>query len=60
MNIDVDENEARILQELLERDLKDLLLEIARTDHRELRDELKARESMLERILSRLPAAPVA
>ena len=59
MNVTFDENEVRILQELLDRDLKDLLLEIARTDHRELREELQARESVLEHIMGQLRLTPV-
>ena len=60
MNITFDENEMRILRELLERDLKNLVGEIAHTDHRELREELRARETTLEHILDRVRLTPVA
>lgn len=60
MNITLDDNEVRILHELLESDLKDLLREIAHTDHREFRAELQSREAIVHGILKRLQAAPVA
>ena len=60
MNITLDDNEVRILQELLQSDLKELLREIAHTDHREYRTELQLREEIVQRILDRLQAAPVA
>jgi hypothetical protein len=46
--------EIKLLREILKTDLSELLLEIARTDHREMREGLKNREMLLKRILDRL------
>lgn len=46
--------EVGVLLELLEGDRCRLLLEIAHTDHRSMRQELKARESLLQGILRKL------
>jgi len=46
--------EVRMLAEILETDLKGLLMEIARTDNRAMREGLKKREALLQGILDRL------
>lgn len=46
--------EVKVLRDALEKDRKELLFEIAHTDHRELREELQAREELLEDILQKL------
>ena len=48
--------EARLLQELLEGDLRRLLAEIAHTDHRGMKAGLKARAGLLQDILQKLKA----
>jgi hypothetical protein len=48
--------EARLLQEILEGDLRRLLSEIAHTDHRGMKAGLKAREALLQGILQKLKA----
>ena len=48
-----------VLRETLEKAIHDLLLEIARTDHRKMREALKEREEILRGILDRLPAETV-
>ncbi|RPJ74175.1 MAG: hypothetical protein EHM24_06575 [Acidobacteria bacterium] len=52
--------EAGVLFELLEGDRCRLLLEIAHTDHRSMKRELKARESLLQGILGKLVVQPAA
>jgi hypothetical protein len=39
-------HEARLLQEILDGDLRRLLLEITHTDHRGMKEGLKAREEL--------------
>jgi hypothetical protein len=48
-------SEMRVLRETLEKALNDLLMEIARTDNRKMREGLKEREEILKGILDRLP-----
>jgi hypothetical protein len=47
--------EKRVLRETLEKAINDLLMEIARTDNRKMREGLKEREEILKSILDRLP-----
>jgi len=47
--------EKQVLRETLEKAINDLLMEIARTDHRKMREGLREREEMLKGILERLP-----
>ncbi|GAB4366707.1 MAG: hypothetical protein Kow00128_10480 [Deltaproteobacteria bacterium] len=54
MELHLTEPEAHILAELLEADRKDLLMQIARTDNRAMREGLKEREELLRGILERL------
>jgi hypothetical protein len=48
--------ETRVLRETMEKALDTLLLEIARTDNRKFRDQLKEREGIVESILGKLAA----
>jgi hypothetical protein len=54
--IELSEVEVRLLRELLQGDLARLLLEISHTDHREMREGLQRRESVLEGLLKKLRA----
>jgi hypothetical protein len=47
--------EKLVLRETLEKAIKDMLMEIARTDNRKMREGLKEREEILKGILDRLP-----
>ncbi len=57
MELRLTEPEAELLHALLESDLADLLMEIARTDNRLMREGLKKRESLLKGIIDRLAVA---
>jgi hypothetical protein len=46
--------ETMLMKEILHADLANLLLEIARTDNRAMREGLKSREMLLKGILDRL------
>jgi hypothetical protein len=48
------DSEMELLRDTLESDLSDLLREIARTDKRDMREGLKAREDLLRGILMRI------
>jgi len=48
--------EIRIFCETMEKSIDDLLMEIARTDNRKLRERLKEREEVMKGILARIPA----
>jgi len=54
MELMLTEPEVRLLSEILETDRKNLLMEIARTDNRAMREGLKEREALLQGILDRL------
>lgn len=54
MELHLTEPERKLLQELLQGGLTSLLLEIARTDNRAMREILKKREGMVSSILARL------
>jgi len=54
MNVTLTEAEVKLLQQLLQGDLSRLLLEIAHTDHRSMRDGLKAREEVLRGVMQKL------
>ena len=54
MELRMTEPEAALLTEILHADLSDLLMEIARTDKRAMREGLKNREALLRGILDRL------
>ncbi len=57
MELRLTEPEAELLHALLESDLADLLMEIARTDNRLMREGLKKREELLKGIIDRLAVA---
>lgn len=54
MELRLTEPELEILRETLESDLSDLLMEIARTDRRAMRDGLKRKEALLRGIVARI------
>lgn len=56
MELRLDDHEQRLLLEILEERHKNLIHEIARTDHREFKHELQTRCQMVEGILKRLQA----
>lgn len=51
------ETDASMLREMLETRLRDLRMEISHTDSPRFREELNAREDMLQRLLDQLPQA---
>ena len=55
-NLSLSDAEVRLLRELLQGDLCRLLLEIAHTDHRSMKEGLKAREELLEGVIQKLEA----
>ena len=59
MTIELNNDEAQELRAILESDRSDLRMEIANTDSRGFRDQLKQRERFLDQLLLRLgrPAA---
>ena len=48
--------EGVVLRETVEKALHELLLEVAHTDNRKMREGLKEREGILDTILAKLPA----
>ena len=58
MNLDLTEDDARMLRELLQDYLPEIKREVARTDVNTLRHELVLRQEMVERLLDRLPMMP--
>jgi hypothetical protein len=54
MELRLTESEVQLLLDMLHADRKALLMEIARTDNRAMREGLKRREELLKRILNRL------
>jgi hypothetical protein len=56
MELQLNDHERRVLQEILDERHKNLIHEIARTDHREFRHELQTRCSLVEGILKRMRA----
>jgi len=52
ITLQLDEQEQQVLTELLEREIPNLRHEIHHTDDREYKDFLKAREGVLERLLT--------
>ncbi|HSB79712.1 MAG TPA: hypothetical protein VLM91_13095 [Candidatus Methylomirabilis sp.] len=53
-DISLSDPEVKLLQELLQGDLRRLLLEIARTDCRSMKDGLQAREGLLQGVIQKL------
>jgi hypothetical protein len=54
MELVLTEREAEVLQGMVEKDIHELLMEIANTDSREFRDELKLKEGLLNSIRVKL------
>jgi hypothetical protein len=48
--------EKLVLRETMEKAINEMLMEIANTDNRKMRDGLKEREEILKGILAKLPA----
>jgi hypothetical protein len=49
--------ESFVLRETLEKAINEMLMEIANTDNRKMREGLKEREEILKAILKKVPAA---
>ena len=60
MELQLSELERRLLLEILEERHKNLIHEIARTDHREFKHELQTRCALIEAILKRVKAQEAA
>jgi hypothetical protein len=58
MILDLTQNDAEMLHQLLQDYLPEIKREVARTDVKTLRHELVLRQELVERLLERLPAAP--
>jgi hypothetical protein len=56
MEITLTSAEMLVLRKTLEKAMHDMLMEIANTDNRKMRDGLKEREGILTTILAKLPA----
>lgn len=56
MEITLTDAEKRVLRETVEKALHEMLMEIANTDNRRMRDGLKEHEAILSGILAKLPA----
>lgn len=54
MDLNLTNLELQVLRELLDADFSKLLLEIARTDHRKMREDLKVKEELLKSIMEKL------
>lgn len=54
MEVILTDQEAEVLRLMVEKDIHELLLEIANADHREYREELKAKLELLESIKNKL------
>ena len=56
MVITLTDAEKLVLRETVEKAIKEMLMEIANTDNRKMREGLKEREEILKRIIEKLPA----
>ncbi len=56
MVITLTDAEKLVLRETVEKAIKEMLMEIANTDNRKMRDGLKLREELLKGIIEKLPA----
>ncbi len=54
MELTLTNMELQVLKELLDADYSRIILEIAKTDTRKMREELKIREELLEGIIEKL------
>jgi hypothetical protein len=55
MEITLTDAEKLVLRETVEKATREMLMEIANTDNRKMRDGLKAREGILRTIIAKLP-----
>lgn len=60
MEISLTDQEAEMLRLMVEKDIHELLMEIANTDHRGYREELKAKEELLRAVREKLTVVGVA
>ncbi len=60
MQIEFAPEEAEVLREILQHGLNEMDVEVVRTDTRDFRTMLKHRRKVLEHILAKLSATPVA
>lgn len=56
MELTLTDREAQVLKGTINAHISEMLLEIARTDNREMRDGLKVNEGILESLLGKLKA----
>lgn len=56
ISLDLSQEESHILVDVLTDDLSDIRMEIADTDARDFREQLKRRKAVIERVLSSLRA----
>jgi len=54
MQLDLNQHEARVLQQVVKGRINELLMEIANTDSRNYREELRSEESLLQVIFAKL------
>ncbi|HEX7284880.1 MAG TPA: hypothetical protein VF532_01790 [Candidatus Angelobacter sp.] len=54
MDLQLTSTEEELIKEILEESYRELLMEIARTDHREFRHDLREREQVLKALLNKL------
>jgi hypothetical protein len=60
MEIELDDEERRVLREILENDLSDLRMEMADTDRKDFRDMLARRKAVLGKVIEALGGSPPA
>jgi len=60
MEIELDDEERRVLREILENDLSDLRMEMADTDRKDFRDMLARRKAVLGKVIEALGGPPPA
>jgi hypothetical protein len=58
VRLELPDDDAAALREVLQRYLSDLRMEIADTDHMDFRERLKETEELLKRLLRQLGAPP--
>jgi hypothetical protein len=59
MELQLTSSEEELIKEILEESYRELLMEIARADHREFRHDLREREEVLKTLLNKLSGATV-
>jgi len=58
--LELTQDEAELLRDMLRHALSDIDVEVFRTDTHDFKTMLKGRRDLMEHILEKLPAAPVA